>query len=315
MQIVGLDDVVFGVEDMEAATQFLRDYGLIEVSNEGDRARFEALDGTGVVLRPATAADLPSANVQGSTSRLTIWGCKDQATVDAIAEELSKDRQVQRHPDGMIQTVDDDNMGIAFRVSRRRDEFEAPLPMQNAPGSGRQRPVNHRVDFKQTGKAHGVGHIVYWSPDPDQSIKFYVERLGFRVTDLVRNKQGVFARAAGSADHHNVFFLGRADAKPSFQHLEFHFTDMQEVIAGGSALTNKGWKTAFGPGRHELGSNWYWYFQTPMGGAFELGSDIDHVDDQFEAGVWDSLGDVAGWSMAFMPPTTPSEGSGAKPPS
>ena len=58
-------------------------------------------------------------------------------------------------------------------------------------------------------------------------------------------------------------------------------------MMGGRRLTEKGWKTYVGPGRHVLGSNYFWYFKTPCGGAMELACDMDYVDDNWEAKEWE----------------------------
>jgi hypothetical protein len=82
---------------------------------------------------------------------------------------------------------------------------------------------------------------------------------------------------------------------PGFQHAEFTFGDAQDVMAGGYKLTKAGYGTAFGPGRFELGSNWFWYIKSPMGGAFELGADMDQLDDNWVPGEHEHPGITGGW--------------------
>ena len=55
MNIIGPDALVFGVDDLAACGQYLIDYGLKDVG-EG---RYEALDGTAVVLRAKDDPSLP----------------------------------------------------------------------------------------------------------------------------------------------------------------------------------------------------------------------------------------------------------------
>lgn len=59
MNIIGLDALVFGVDDIQACADCLRDYGLaaIELSEEG--GRFEALDGTAIIIRRHDDPALP----------------------------------------------------------------------------------------------------------------------------------------------------------------------------------------------------------------------------------------------------------------
>ena len=51
MSIRGVDRVILGVEEMDAAQRFLRDFGLSEIERGEHGATFEALDGTNLVLR------------------------------------------------------------------------------------------------------------------------------------------------------------------------------------------------------------------------------------------------------------------------
>lgn len=300
IEITGIENIVFGVEDMASARRFLDIYGLSEVHCDDGVSRWEALDGTGVELRMKDDPSLPPALIEGPTGRRYIWGVKSANALDLIGEELSRDRAVDRDEAGNLNVFDDDGHALTFRVTQRY-AFDADLPRANVCGFEPQRPFNQRADFETPAKARAMGHVVYWSRDPARSISFYRDRLGFRVTDEVKGNAGVFARAKAHRDHHSVFFLGigRAPFEPSFQHLEFAFADMQEILINGSRLDQAGYRTAFGPGRHMLGSNWYWYFLTPMGGAFELAADMDAADDDWTPGLWESMEQVKGWSMSF----------------
>lgn len=296
MNITGTENLLFGVEDMEACRRFLTTYGLVEIPSEGQGAKFRALDGSGVDLRPMDDPDLPAAQAPGATLRATIWGVKGREDLDAIADELSKDRQII-WVDDVLQSTDDDGHAIHFRVTQRVP-YASAVPPHNLPGREAVR-FNKRVDFDTHGPARQLGHIVYWSPDAARSMAFYTDRLGFRVTDSYTQNAGIFARAAAHPDHHSLFFITNPQVPPGFQHVEFTFGDFQEVMIGGHKLSKAGYETLMGPGRFELGSNWYWYFFTPMGGAFELGADIDQIDDEWQAGVFEFPTGAPGWSLSF----------------
>ena len=71
-------------------------------------------------------------------------------------------------------------------------------------------------------------------------------------------------------------------------------------MMGGRRLTEKGWKTHTGPGRHILGLELLLVFQDPCGGALELACDMDYVTDDWEAGEWDYTPDViAAWCTSY----------------
>jgi len=302
IEITGPEWVVFGVEDFDASRRFLETYGLVETASTPSHSAWQALDGSGVELRPITDPTLPKPVVEGSTGRLYVWGVADETSLVAIEEELSKDRPCAV-VDGLLTSVDDDGHAIAFRVTQRK-AYEAEDCEINIAGLPNRRAVNRRVSFKDAGRARALGHLVFWSRDPERSFAFYRDRLGFRVTDSYQNNGGLFARAKGHGDHHSIFFLqiGNLPFRPSFQHIEFQFGDVQEVMVVGHRLQKAGFQTAFGPGRHELGSNWYWYFHTPLGAAFEVAADMDRVDDDWQPGVWDSLESTKGWSLALGGP-------------
>jgi catechol 2,3-dioxygenase-like lactoylglutathione lyase family enzyme len=298
MNITGPEHLIMGVEDLAECRKFLTLYGLSEREHSASGAEFAALDGSGVSLRLANDPSLPAANIGGPTLRAAVWGVQDAADLDAIAAELSKDRPVVLQ-DGVLTSHDDDRNALYFRVSQRRPFDAKPAGHEaNVPGLPPRR-INQRVSFDEPHIARQMGHVVYWTRDPKEAVKFYRDRLGFRITDSFRNNMGVFARARDHGDHHSLFLMQHGEIPPSFQHAEFTFGDAQEVMAGGYRLSQAGYDTAFGPGRFELGSNWFWYLKTPMGGAFELGADMDHIDDDWVAGEFDHPGVTGGWHFKF----------------
>jgi catechol 2,3-dioxygenase-like lactoylglutathione lyase family enzyme len=281
MSITGAESLLFGVDDLEATKKFLNLYGLKEIEANQKGASYRALDGSGVEVRLLGDPELPAANVNTPTLRAAVWGVKTREDLEALAENLSADRQIRWIGD-TLESTDDDNNTLHFRVSQRH-AYEADAVAPNIAGNSYPR-FNKRVSFDELEPARQLGHVVYFSPDPGRSFAFYRDRLGFLVTDIYKDNFGIFARAAGHSDHHSIFFINNPHVPAQFQHTEFTFRDAHSVITGGHRLSRAGFETAFGPGRFELGSNWYWYLKTPMGGAFELGADMDQVDENWVVG-------------------------------
>jgi catechol 2,3-dioxygenase-like lactoylglutathione lyase family enzyme len=301
MNIVGIDQAILGLEEMTDARRFLRDFGLGETETGQTGAVFEALDGSQVVLRAASDTTLPMPVGGAVGIRETIWGVKSRDDLDRIGAELSRDRQVALGPDSVLRAVDDSGFSIGFRVTKRH-AFEARAALVNAAGLPPQRAPDTRIDFSAPHRARSMGHIVFWVPDVVAARSFYTSRLGFRLTDSFKNGS-CFMRAAGSNDHHNLFLIKRENAPAALHHIEFHFTDFNEVMMGGKRMSEKGWQTQNGPGRHTLGSNYFWYFKSPCGGAFELAADMDYVTDAWQPGEWDYRPEiVAAWSTTFTLP-------------
>ncbi|GAB3098149.1 glyoxalase [Aestuariicella hydrocarbonica] len=275
MNIIGPDTLIFGVDDIDSCTQYLLDYGLESVGN----GRFEALDGTGVEVKAKDDTSLPAPLETGSTLRKTIYGVADQATLDAIAEELKKDREVKQLDDGSIEAVDDMGFALGFQVTVRKT-LNLPAETINAPGADNQRGLNViGVEKEASPKPRSLSHVVYFVPDFAKAEAFYAERLGFITTDRFHGV-GPFMRPAGTQDHHTVFFIQTPPHMQGIEHFTFHMGGPTEVVHAGTNMVNKGYQSFWGPGRHLLGSNWFWYFKSPFGCNVEYDADMDlHNDD------------------------------------
>ena len=74
----------------------------VEVTDETG-GRFEALDGTGVLVRHRDDPRLPPPLETANMLRQTVYGVADRGPSMQIADELAKDRQVQRRDDGSVE--------------------------------------------------------------------------------------------------------------------------------------------------------------------------------------------------------------------
>jgi len=283
MNIFGLESLVFGVEDLDACRHYLRDYGLTEVESNASGILFEALDGSTIEARLASDTSLPKANAPSPNLRETIFGVADEGTLDAIAAELSRDREVQRDADGRLHSIDDGGFAIAFQVSRRR-AIVAPPVLINAPGQPAQRAVN-QIGASETAdlRPRSLSHVVYFVPDAVKAEAFYRDRLGFRITDRFIGL-GPFMRPQGSLEHHCLFMIQSFNAHMTgMNHFTFHMGAAHEVWQAGWRFQKKGYQSFWGPGRHVLGSNHFWYFNSPFGGTIEYDADMDLHDDDWQA--------------------------------
>jgi hypothetical protein len=67
------------------------------------------------------------------------------------------------------------------------------------------------------------------------------------------------------------------------EHLAFHMGGPTELMVAGTRFVKKGYQSFWGPGRHKFGSNWFWYFNSPLGCHFEYDADMDKHDDSWVA--------------------------------
>lgn len=273
MRIVGPDELIFGVDNVDAARAFLLDYGLTET---GDN-RFAALDNTAITIREKSDPGLPPPLPTATMLRQTIWGVEDQASLDAIEAELSKDREVNKSADGTISCKDALNFEIAFRITKRV-ELNLPAEMINSPGAKPGRAANViGANEEAEAKPRTLSHIVYFVPDLEAMSKFYIDRLQFVITDQFTNT-GPFLRPQANDDHHVLFMIQTPDYMQGLEHLAFHMQGPTELMLAGSRMVKKGYESFWGPGRHKFGSNWFWYFNSPLGTHVEYDADMDKHD-------------------------------------
>ncbi|MBY0338866.1 MAG: VOC family protein [Acetobacteraceae bacterium] len=272
MSFTGIDAVTFGVSDMAEARRFCDDWGLRPVSAAADRLVFETQDGGQVIIRPADAPDLPPAIEPGNTVREVTWGCADAAALEASLARLRAAGALRE--DGTAR--DPNGLSLRFQVSPRRKVVAQPTPA-NAPGSpnrvDRRSPVHAKADPIK------LGHIVLFAADFGAMRGFYLDAMGLILSDEYPG-HGAFMRAQTRGEHHNLFVLNRP-GKPGVNHVAFTLADIHEVIGGGIAMAQKGWKTEIGPGRHPISSAYFWYFHNPLGAPVEY-----YADDDFCTEAW-----------------------------
>lgn len=295
MKILGLDYLVLAADDLDACMKCLDDYGLTLVERGATGATYEALDGTGVLLRKPSDPGLPKAVASDPNVREMRYGVADKATLEAIGAELSKDRAVQLR-DGILHSKDDDGYPISFQLSVRR-KFDVPYNRANVPGQAPGRRINLtavRVADDTQHKACSLSHVVVFTRDKVKAERFYTQRLGFRLSDAFTDL-GPFLRPAGTQEHHTLFMIEAPLV--GLQHFTFHFAGPSEYLTAGWQFANKGYKSYWGPGRHVLGSNYFWYFRSPFGGLIEFDADMDRHDDDWKPRLVPATEDT---SQAFL---------------
>jgi len=280
MQIIGPDKLVFGVDDVPACHEFLTAYGLEAQDYTPEKGGFfRSLDGTGLEIRRRDDPALPPALKTGNMLRLQVLGVVDEAALSAVEAELSKDRQVLRLADGSLRCQDDQGFELSFRVTTRT-VLDMPAEKVNAPGDHGRKPNQIGVSEDMPAKPRTLSHVVLFVPDIDVAVKFYRDRLGFRVTDTLTGA-GPFLRPQANPDHHTHFFIRTPPYMQGCEHLAFHMGGPTELMLAGSRMMKQGFESFWGPGRHKFGSNWFWYFKSPLGCNVEFDADMDTHDDDW----------------------------------
>ena len=257
---------------------------------------------------------MPPSLGTASLLRETVYGVADAATLDAIEAELRRDRKVTRSG-GVVRAADDMGFALAFQVTVRRPLVLAAETV-NAPGAAPQRGPNALgLPPEMPALPRSLSHVVYFVPDAAKAEAFYT-RLGFVCTDRFQGV-GPFLRPAGTQDHHTLFMIQTPPHMKGCEHFTFHLGGPTEVLLAGSRFVEKGYQSFWGPGRHKFGSNWFWYFNSPLGCHVEYDADMDLHDDHW-APREAPMGADASQLFLFQyrekwAPSGPPPGAGGKP--
>ena len=167
---------------------------------------------------------------------------------------------------------------VYLEVSERVVQDSLAATSYNGPGryerSGQRAPGITRTERVKPRK---LGHAVLGSPDYAITQAFFVDGLGFKISDHIKGA-GTFMRC--STDHHNVLVLQAPT--PFLHHTSWQVDDIDDVGRGAHAmLQDNPDRHVWGLGRHYGGSNFFWYLKDPAGNFSEYYSDMDCiVEDQ-----------------------------------
>jgi len=322
MSIIGIETVVYGVDDLSECTRYFDDFGLAPLERTAEFTHYRLEEGSNVILRPIGDATLPKTAMKGTGVIEVIWGVDRADSLDRLVRELRRDRDVHMDEDGTAHSVDDDGMPIGFRLYRKNPVASSPDPI-NSPGKINR--INQHRKWKVRAHPKTIQHVVFRVPDYERSWAFYRDRLEFRLSDI-QVTFGIFARASGAHDHHNIYFLNSnlpfpgLDGQLRFDHVNFGVEDLDECMVGANYMQRQGWpKSDWGLGRHRIASSVFMYLPCPTGGQAEYGADSDYLDDSWVPRIWNPLFgafsfvhnipifamDAAPWEWKYVPGYTP----------
>ena len=297
MSITGIQSLVYGVDDLDTAIRFFGDFGLPLERRDAKGADFRLAEGSSVLVRAKDDATLPPAFSTGQGPREIVWGVDSEKSLDRLGDDLARDRKVQRDDSGTLHTIDDVGLPIAFRLYRRTPPQDPPQ-MEN--GLSTIKRWNQMRKWYEHAVPKVLHHAVFFVPDVDKGISFYVKRLDFRVTDMIRNA-GVFMRCDGRNDHHNLFFIRAKEAR--FNHVAFGVDNIDEMMTGVNELQRRGWASKEGLGRHRATSIIFCYVECPAGGSCEYMCDSDYLTDAWQPNLWEPGFANHHWLGAWNPKT------------
>ncbi|GAA2614670.1 VOC family protein [Paractinoplanes durhamensis] len=294
MGIQRIESVVYTVDDLETCVRFFTDFGLDLIAKEESHAVFETKIGQTLHLR-TDPAGLPAAVENGNTLREVVWGASDAEELAAFVAAAGADREITQDADGVFHTVDETGFGVGLTVAGT-SEYE-PVDPRGANVTGFVHRVNAALSSVGQVRPLRMCHVALNIPKDgrEAAVAFYVDRLGFIPTDVVK-PMGTFMRVPGDADQHNFLLCHRPD-KAGVNHVSFEVPGFDDVIEGGNHMIEKGWSEARRLGRHTVGSNVFRFVHAPCGGRVELAADMDRVDDTYGTRVHDETPPHHIWTL------------------
>ena len=289
MPLHRMNSITIGVPDVAKTAGFYRDFNLTESAP----GVFATADG-GEQLRL----------VQTPVRRLVelAIGADNPDDVDRVASQLAKlDIEVTRTEYGLAATDPGTDVRVRVEVAPRIQQDAVASTPYNGPGRvDRLGRAPMLQDDAPKARPRKLGHVVIGSTDLEPSERFFMEGIGFKLSDQIGHN-AFFLRC--SEDHHNLL-LQKAPVK-FLHHTSWQVDDVDQIGIGARTLLGKDpSRHVWGFGRHYVGSNFFWYFRDPAGNFAEYYADMDCIPDgqMWEPQVWDGMPSLYSWG----PPPPPS---------
>ena len=241
-----------GVADVRGAADFFTGIWGLSVAAERDGAVY--LRGTGAAhhilgLYPRSRAELLRVNL-AAASKEDVKALHDRVARRSPPEIRAP--HVVEEPGGGYAFSFRDPDGRAVRViaGDKRHTDNGPDP---------DRPIK-------------ITHIVLNTPRQEEAAAFWVEALGFEVSD-----RSLLTFIRCNSEHHNIaFHPGKSE---TLHHIAFEVADIDSVMRGVGRMRDRGYSIEWGPGRHGPGNNVFAYFVGPEGFVIEYTAEVERVDE------------------------------------
>jgi catechol 2,3-dioxygenase-like lactoylglutathione lyase family enzyme len=278
--------LVFERPDLQRAEDFLSDFGLRVARRTPDALH----------LRATAPAPFCYRVHRGPRARFVGAGFVVATRAELLrlaAVEGASPVEQSEHPGGGERVTLRDPSGFTVEVVHGQAPAEAlpaRAPLALNVGGGHARINRGQRPPAEPPQVLRLGHVVLEVVDFQATCAWYTQHLGFIPSDVQVLPDGSPAVAfmrldlgATPADHHTLA-IGQALA-PGHSHSAFEVVDADALGMGQRVLQEKGWRHAWGIGRHVLGSQLFDYWQDPWGDKHERYCDGDAFTAEQPMGV------------------------------
>ena len=123
-------------------------------------------------------------------------------------------------------------------------------------------------------------HITFTSSNLDNFVQFYVNKLGFKISDKVINKEGKLTTCfmRSNLEHHTVAcFLSN---KSGLDHYSFEAGTWEWIKNWCDHFSKQNIQLIWGPGRHGPGNNLFAFIEDLDGNKIEISAELEMVHDR-----------------------------------
>jgi catechol-2,3-dioxygenase len=291
----GLTDITLGVSNPEEAAEYYTEFGLtpLQPAIGQNEHLFATADGghqLRIVYTPVRK--LVSLGLGADNH-------DDLKRIEAALHRLDVPSRIE----GDRLTTHEPLSGLEVVVTVAPPLVITPraLTPQNTPGVT-ARPNVRAASLLRTEpvRPRRLGHVALGSTDKPATMRFFIEGLGFKVSDEI-GTLAAFLRC--STDHHNV--VVQESPVNFLHHTSWEVDDVDEIARGArSLLENHPERHVWGLGRHWVGANYFYYFRDPSGHSSEYFSDMDRITED-EAWKPEVHGEVGGilWGNGPVAPS------------
>jgi catechol 2,3-dioxygenase-like lactoylglutathione lyase family enzyme len=280
-RVTGVRSIELGVRDLHKSAEFYtKAWALEEVGADADSMQFRATSGEHHVL---TIRERPKPALLGVN-----FAANDRAAVDALYGKAKGYGVDLDGAPGALPASAGGGYGFRFRTPDG-------LPMSIASDI-----VQHPTTVLDRSRPTKISHVVLNSARTDDQIPFFIDVLGFKLSDSTHMME--FLRC--SADHHSIAIF--RNNGPSLNHVAYELPNIDGLMRGAGRVKQSGFDVEWGVGRHGPGSNVFSYFIEPNGFVAEYTTELDQLDDAthvpMDATYWSKV--VPGpdrWGVAAPP--------------
>ena len=140
--------------------------------------------------------------------------------------------------------------------------------------------LNKRSNEKDSKLHAPLQHITFTSTNLDNFVQFYVDKLGFKISDKVMNKEGKLTTCfmRSNQEHHTVAcFLS---SKSGLDHFSFEAGTWEWIKNWCDHFSKEDIALIWGPGRHGPGNNLFAFIEDLDGNKIEISAELEIVHDR-----------------------------------